>query len=143
MKKALLVLALIGLMAPTLALAQLDDAPDSCIIKAEPGIANCPSDCDAVGDDCDYDDTNAGVTGAMCCLFSTINYVVNWLFMAIMIIVVILILVGAFTLITASGSEEGVAKGRNYIVFALIGVAVALLARALPYLIRSIMGVTG
>ena len=146
MKKALLILALVGLIAPTLALAQMD-APDSCIIRSDPSdmIPQCSSigQCAQVGQECDYEDEHAGVTGAMCCLFSTINYIVNWLFMVIMILVVILILIGAFTLITASGSEEGVAKGRNYIVFALIGVAVALLARALPYLIRSIMGVTG
>lgn len=141
MKKILALALLVGLIVPLVIMAQ--DAPNSCIIKADPGITNCPADCDAVGDDCSYDDVNAGVTGAMCCLFSTINYVVNWIFMALMIIVIILILVGAFTLVTSGGDAEKVGKGRNYVVFALVGVAVALLARAMPYLIRSILGVTG
>ncbi len=141
MKKTLLVLALIGiLIVPMLALAQ---APQSCTVRNASDVNNVLSGAGAACIDgaTNYDATYGGVNGAQCCLFSTILNVVNWLFMAIMIIVVILILLGAFTLITASGSEEGVKKGRNYIVFALVGVAVALLARALPYLIRSIMGI--
>jgi len=141
MKKILLALAIIGLIVPVMIAAQT--APDSCIIKQLPGLTNCGGACGTVGGTCLYSYTNLGTTGAMCCLFSTINYVVNWIFMIMMILVVILILVGAFMLITSAGDEEKVGKGRNYIVFAMIGVAVALLARALPYLIRSIMGVTG
>jgi len=141
MKKILIGLALAGiLIVPMLALAQA--APDQCIMKADSGLTGCPAAGSASVYATEYP-AGSGRTGAMCCLFGTINYIVNWLFMIIMIIVVILILLGAFTLVTAGGSEEGVRKGRNYIVFALVGVAVALLARALPYLIRSIMGVTG
>jgi len=139
MKKILLSLALIGLIG-MFALPALAQTPDSCTLKRDPGIGSCP-----VSGNVNYSDAFGveNTTGAMCCLFGTINYIIDWLFMIIMILVVILILLGAFTLVTASGSEEGVKKGRNYIVFALVGVAVALLARALPYLIRSIMGVTG
>jgi len=140
MKKILLSLVLVGLLiAPLLVWAQLA-APTQCNMKRDPTSilgGTCPLPPAAADFEKDY----GGVRGSMCCLFSTIIYIVDWLFMIIMILVVILILLGAFTLITASGSEEGVKKGRNYIVFALVGVAVALLARALPYLIRSIMGI--
>lgn len=140
MKKILLGLALLGLLIlPAMALAQ---APTQCTVRNAADVNNVLSGAGAACVDglTDYDAPYGGVNGAQCCLFSTIIYIVNWLFMLIMIIVVILILLGAFTLVTASGSEEGVRKGRNYIIFALVGVAVALLARALPYLIRSIMG---
>lgn len=140
MKKILLGLVLmsllVGLVVPMLAFAQ---APTQCNMRRDPDSilgGNCPAPPGTADFDVDY----GGVRGAMCCLFSTILYVVDWLFMALMIVVVILILFGAFTLVTASGSEDGVKRGRDYIIFALIGVAVALLARALPYLIRSIMG---
>lgn len=139
MNKILAILVLAGLIVPLVILAQ---APDQCIMKIDTGITECDTNF-SVGDTIDYDWTSGGVTGAMCCLFSTIQYVVNWIFMALMIIVIILILVGAFSLVTSGGDAEKVAKGRNYVVFALVGVAVALLARALPYLIRSVMGVTG
>ena len=128
---------LVGLIAPIAVSAK---APTECNMKRDPSSilgGNCPAPPGIADFEADY----GGVRGAMCCLFSTVLYIVDWLFMIIMIIVVILILLGAFTLITASGSEEGVKKGRNYIIFALVGVAVALLARALPFLIRSIMGI--
>ncbi len=140
MKKILLGLALMSfLIVPMLVLAQ---APDSCTVKNAADVNKIlGTGAACVNGATDYDDPFGTVNGAECCLFSATMNVVNWLFMAIMIVVVILIMVGAFTLLTAGGSEEGVKKGRNYVVFALIGVAVALLARALPYLIRSIMGV--
>jgi hypothetical protein len=103
--------------------------------------AACPSAGTVAEYDQNYGTPPNELSGAMCCLFSTILYVIDWLFMILMVIVVVLILMGAFTLMTSGGSEEGVAKGRNYIIYALIGVAVALLSRALPYLIRSFIGV--
>lgn len=136
MKKILLGLVLMSLLiVPMLVLAQ---APVTCTPRESvDGMAglSCPS----AGTPCPYD--HATYDCAMCCIVSTLLWVTNWIFMIIMIVVVMLILVGAFTLITASGSEEGVKKGRTYIVFAMIGVAVALLAKALPYIVGTILGV--
>jgi len=142
MKKVILALALVGLIvAPTLVLAQ-NPAPTGCKIKVADPIPNCPGDCAVVGGSCLYEDVDAvsGVTGAECCLFSTIHGIINWVFMALMIIVTILVLIGAFSLVTSGGDETKVAKGRNYIIFALVGLAIALFSRALPMLIKSILG---
>lgn len=140
MKKILtsLILAglLIGLALPILA---ADTAiPTQCNIRRDPSAYF--SDCPASGNINIDQVYAAGTRGAMCCMFGTILYIVDLIFMAVMIIVVIFILLGAFTIMTASGSEEGIKKGRTYIVFALVGVAVALMAKALPYIIRTVIG---
>jgi len=77
----------------------------------------------------------------MCCLFNTVLYATDWIFIIILAIVIIFVLMGAFTLLTSAGSDEKVNTGRNYIIFALIGLGAALLARAFPYILRTIMGV--
>jgi len=143
MKKILLSFALlgllIGLVIPLLVSAQIT-TPTSCTMRrAVDGVlgAGCP----AQGGVANFIDEYGDYNGSMCCLFSTLLYVTDMIFLVLMVVVVILILFGAFSIMTAGGSAEGVAKGRSYIVFALVGVAIALLAKALPYIMRSIMGI--
>jgi len=128
---------LMGLVLPMFVSAQ-ETLPTTCDIRRDP--TSLISDCPASGNNIDVDHDYNGTRGAMCCMFGTILYVVDLIFMIVMVVVVIFILLGAFTLMTASGSAEGVAKGRGYIVMALVGVAVAVMAKALPYIIRTIIG---
>jgi len=125
---------LMGLVLPMFVSAQ----PTTCTIRgdADTVIAACP----AAGVTVDVDHDYLGTRGAMCCMFGTLLYVVDLIFMIVMFVLVVFILFGGFTLMTASGSAEGVAKGRNYIIMALVGVAVAVMARALPFIIRTIIG---
>ena len=74
------------------------------------------------------------------CLLNTVNSVVDWVFMILIALAVIMTLIGAITFITASGSPEKAMAGRNYLIFALVGLIVALLARAIPNIIRAISG---
>ena|SRR3989344_2243997 len=68
----------------------------------------------------------------------------NWLFAFIIIIAVIMLLYGAFKFFTAGGNEDQVATARKFITYALVGVAVALLARSLVYVVGNfIAGTTG
>lgn len=55
-------------------------------------------------------------------------------------IVVIMVLVGAFQILTAGGSPERVSKGRNTIFYAVIGYAIVLVAEGLTFIIREILG---
>ncbi len=144
MKKIVLALALIGLVVPLIILAQ---APQQCTIRVNPdqvlggtGVA----DCGAVGDVCEYAaDKGVGdntVSGATCCIFSSLLFAVRWISVFLAVVVTLLIVMGAFTITTSGGDAEKVKSGRDYIVYALVGLAAALLAFALPYIIREIMG---
>ena len=108
-------------------------------MRADPGINDCDDVFTAAGDTCDYD-ANPDVPCALCCLMATINYAVNWIFVFLVALVVILVLVGAYYILTAAGSDEKISKGRDYIMFAAIGLALALFARAVPAIVKFIVG---
>ena len=77
----------------------------------------------------------------MACMLNTIYIATNWLFMILMLIAVIMIVVGGFYYITAAGNPEKAGTGGKIIVYALIGIAIALFAKVIPSIIRFIMGV--
>lgn len=61
----------------------------------------------------------------------------NWLFGFLLILVVIFLLLAAYHFITASGSEDKVNKGRDMVKYAIIGIAVMLLAGGAYALVSS------
>lgn len=64
-----------------------------------------------------------------------IDKAASWIYSIIMGVAVIVILVGAFLFMTAGGDPEKIASARGWIIGGIIGVAVALLSRALIGLI--------
>jgi hypothetical protein len=50
-----------------------------------------------------------------------------------------MIVIGAFNIITAGGSPEKVTAGRNYILYALIGMVVAFFAKAIPAIVSALI----
>ena len=104
------------------------------------GSAGCTPNCPP-GDVNFEEDFDCGVNGASCCLFASIINITRWIFMLLMVIVVLLIIFGAFSITTSSGDAEKVKKGRDSIIYALVGLAAALLAYALPWLMRSMIGI--
>lgn len=69
-----------------------------------------------------------------------LDRIVDWLFTILLIIAAIAIVVAAFYFITAAGDPERVAKARNFVLYALIGVVVAFVARGLVALVGRIVG---
>jgi len=74
------------------------------------------------------------------CLLSSVYVITDWIFTFLMALVGVMIILGAFTIATAAGSPEKLNKGKNYILYAAIGMMVAILAKAVPALIRSLLG---
>lgn len=146
MKKFLSALVLISLFAvlvvPQIASAQI---PDCCKLKKAITI---DTETGAAGD-------IVGPTGGFCpigtitvttekwglfCLINTINTVVDWIFLVLIVVVVIFVLMGAISILTAAGDPEKVSKGRDYILYAAIGLLLAFLARAVPSIVKAVMG---
>ena len=73
------------------------------------------------------------------CLLNVINRVFDWVFVFIVALVGIMIVVGAFNIITAGGAPDKVTAGRNYILFALIGMVVAFFAKAIPAIVAALI----
>lgn len=65
--------------------------------------------------------------------------IVDVVFTILLIFAALMIVVAAFYFVTASGDTEKVKTARNFVLYALIGVIVAFLARGLIWLVRTIM----
>lgn len=117
------------LMVPAIAEAQ-ESMVTECTIRTDE-VLTLP--------DCTTLTKNATATYAafaICCVMDKIFLVTNWIFFLVVALAIIFILYGGFLIVAAGGSEERVQKGRMFIMWALIGFAVAILARALPMIIR-------
>ncbi|HZX50245.1 MAG TPA: hypothetical protein VFE94_03865 [Candidatus Paceibacterota bacterium] len=66
--------------------------------------------------------------------------ILNWIFVGVMLIAVLMILVAAFQLITAGGDAQSVAQARNKLLWGAVGVGIALLAWAVPNAISGLFG---
>ncbi|MCX6764246.1 MAG: hypothetical protein NTU58_00860 [Candidatus Nealsonbacteria bacterium] len=132
---------LFGVIAPTFVSAI---GEDSCTIRKNANQilgANC---CNAVGTPQSYGTVNpncaSNANGATCCLFSSILNITNWMFLLLMVIAMLFIVIGAATILMSAGVEDKVKSGRNYIIYALVGLAAALLSYMLPYLMKAMIG---
>jgi phosphoglycerol transferase MdoB-like AlkP superfamily enzyme len=74
-------------------------------------------------------------------IWEVLDRITNWLFSILLVVAVIFIIIAAFQFITAGGDPTKVASARNWVLYALIGVAVALLARGLVTFVSRILGV--
>jgi len=72
-------------------------------------------------------------------LDALISKIVNWFSGFVLVVAVLFILVAAWTFLTAGGNPDNIAKARQMLIYALIGIAVAVLAWGMEPLIRSIL----
>lgn len=136
MKKVLPALVLASLLAtlalPVAVLAQ-EEIPTGCTMRFDVGVDRCPSSgrCDSK----DYPEI-----WGICCMLNTLITATNWFYYVLIILSVILIIWGAFAILFATGDPEKMKKGRSIIIYAIVGIAIALFARVIPSIVRFIMG---
>ena len=83
--------------------------------------------------------TKSQVPGTGSLLLGKIDTITNWVFAVFITIAVIFIVLAAFQFVTAGGKPEEVSLARQKLIYAVIGIAIALLARALPAVLRNII----
>jgi hypothetical protein len=135
MKKIFSTLILISLLSIILIPAAASAQPvDSCTIRHEQ-----VADFDPL---CTPGVVNESVTSAwgMCCMLDAIYTVIDWVFFGLVAAVSLFTVWGAYDILTAAGDAERYGKGRQRIMWAMIGLAVALLSRAIPSLVTTIIG---
>jgi len=143
-KKALFVLILVGALVGQVAFAD-EKIPTQCTIRRAEAVHNAISDCPAHSgpgvETCVYEPAE-GETAypcGLCCLMGTVFYVTDLVFIVLIVLVMIFVLLGAFSILTAGGSGDKINKGRDYILWAAIGFAVALLAKAVPGIVKFLL----
>ncbi len=83
--------------------------------------------------------TNASADCAVCCVLDTVYTVTDWLFYGVVSIAIILVVLGAYKIMTAGGNPENVNVGRQYIMWSMVGLAVALLAKSIPAIVKALL----
>ena len=73
-------------------------------------------------------------------IVTIIKKVTGWMQGIFFLLATIFILYAAFTYLTSGGDEEKTKKAKNIIVFAIIAIAVALLATAVTPLVQTFLG---
>jgi hypothetical protein len=121
------------------AFAQIgQEIPRSCVITRNEVVSiyyTANQACPGVGQSASLEDA-----AAICCAFNAIFTVTIWIFWALLALAILFVLIGAFFILTAGGSEERITSGRNFLIFAAIGFILALAARGIPGVARAIVG---
>lgn len=132
------VVAALCLAAVVPALAQTGTTlSDSCKISSTNlsrvnallGTTGCQPTCPYSTDQC-----------GLCCVLSTVYTVTDWAFFILMAIAVFYIILAGIKFVTSGDNPDEVSKARSMILFAAVGIAVALLARAVPALVKFVLG---
>ncbi len=152
MKKILSALALISflffLVAPAIVSAEGTEGPSNCC-KMKRALTIEGETCAAgsivgvtTGDSCGSlgNVSCASPYWGAYCLINTLNNITDWVFVILIALAGLFVIIGAFTFVTSAGDPEKTKKGREYILYAAIGLAVAFLAKAVPGLVKLVSG---
>ncbi len=131
-------LALSLLFSPLTVFAQAFCGNGICDVGETSG--SCPADCGAgagVG-------TSALPTVALsqARVIQLLNVFVDWIFAILVVIAVIALLIGAYNFITAGANAAKLEAGKNWLLWALVGFGIALLAKGMLMLVCNLLGVT-
>jgi len=121
---------------------------DAIIARKSLAAGECKFTTDAINTLCN---TTAISGGAKCYLersaefgvvamFNTLYTVTNWVFYIMTVVAVLMIVFGGFTYLTAAGDPGKAGKGKSILMYAMIGLAIALIAKLIPSLVRFILG---
>jgi len=105
--------------------------PAGCTISRDVG-AGCSQG------SCAFSEENSNC--GMCCLLQTIYNVTDWFFVALVAITTVVVIYGAFKILTAGDNQEELTKGRKFILYAALGLLVAFLAKAVPQVVKMVSG---
>jgi len=89
----------------------------------------------------------ASALAAITAPISTVQQLINllcvtfgWMFYGLIALSLIMIVVAAFNYTTAGGEAEKVSKANKMILYAAVGIAVALLAKGIPLIVANFIG---
>jgi hypothetical protein len=73
-------------------------------------------------------------------IINALRSLINWFFTVVIIVSVIFLIIAAFTFLTAQGDPEKIRKARQFVIYALIGIAIAVGAIGLVVLVQRALG---
>ncbi|MEK9153602.1 MAG: pilin [Patescibacteria group bacterium] len=163
MKKILSLLVLtvlvVSLVAPVAVLAQGTDKIKECCKISQAIDVKDGNECTIVPNkttlstpnttaaaDCGWTTADAGkfnVCGnenwGMYCLLNVVYIVTNWIFYLMMIAVVIVFVIAGAKYMMSSGDPEKTKSAKNLMIFGIVGLIVALIAKLVPSVVKLIV----
>jgi hypothetical protein len=132
------VVAVLFLAVVAPALAQTNVGPvSSCTISAT-NVSRMSALGVTCSQSCDYSG-NTGSCG-LCCILNTVYTFTDWAFFILLAIAVFYIILAGIKFVTSGDNPDEVAKARSMILYAAVGIGVALLARAVPSMVKFVLG---
>lgn len=83
--------------------------------------------------------TSTAIASSNYSVSSFIDKIIGYVFGIILVIAVLLILYAAFIYLTSAGDEDKVKEAKNYIIYAIIGIVIAFLARAIVGVVSGLL----
>ena len=133
----------LGILGPVFAVqATTEGVLDGCYVT-KPGawLEGCAT---ATADDvktktnkCVFE---SNATCGVCCFLNTLYNVTDWIFVILVGVASIFVIIGAMNLLMSAGDPSKVSSGRNYIMYAAIGLIVGFLAKAIPAIVKLAVG---
>jgi hypothetical protein len=69
-----------------------------------------------------------------------IGLIANWMFVFLLVIAVLYIIMAAYKYLFSGGSEEGVSAAHNMLIYAVVAIAVAFLAKGIVFVVQQLVG---
>ncbi len=76
-------------------------------------------------------------------LVAVIERLTNWVFIILLVVAVLYIIMAAFSYLTAGGDEEKVGGAHQKIIYSVVALAVAFLAKGVSFVVAQLLGQTG
>jgi hypothetical protein len=125
----------VGLIGP-LAVSAQATPPDSCVVRiAVKNLGATDNKCLTVGGIISQGDEGFG----MCCFVQTVDRITSWVFYVMTAIAVLLFVYGGITYMIALGDPEKASKGGRIIIYAIIGLIIALVAKIVPNIVTTLV----
>jgi len=138
-------IALIALLALVVLMPGLAHAQEVCTVRSgvsaeeATDLLSKPHGAVAAGAQLTLDGPEAG-DNALICTYGFVKFVTNIVFIAVLILAALFIALSAFFYVTAAANAEKKTKARDFLVWAIVGLVVASLARVIPAIVRGVIG---
>lgn len=102
------------------------------------GVSTCQAALSGIAPNqtCEYTKDSCGI----CCLMNMVYNITNWVFVILMAIASLMIIWGAVLFTTSSGDPEKTGTARKLIIFAAVGIVVALFSQGIPLVVKFVVG---
>ncbi len=142
----ILTLVMVSLIAAPMIASAQTGAKECCQVKRN--YTDLDGNCGKgkivgpAGGSCDIGDINCpSKDWGTICLMETVYNVTDWLFYIVLSIAVIFGVISGFMFMTSSGDPTKTEKARNLLMYMAIGLVVAALAKVIPSIVRTMVGV--